>query len=283
MSVAAALRGGRGRTHTFAALTNGLASAQEPGRWNSSAMQGHRSYLDDENLYCITCGYNLRGLGTDPRRCPECNAEYSVEELRLPADLVSRELWQLEVCPKWSVVGMWIAAAGVLPMVIGGSWNFCTGAVMVLGLVVWGVGALGFALACWFKRGWWRVLLTYYVVWTLVGGGVLACFWAVTTVQNRTLRSVLQLIGILAVLVTIIASAVTRSMRLSLPTIHWLDLPKRKLESFAREVAVMMVRHEMTARRQWAERVQEFRASGIPMTGGGTDVARVEPDETDDG
>ena len=27
---------------------------------------------DDRDLYCLQCGYNLRGLSGDPRRCPEC-------------------------------------------------------------------------------------------------------------------------------------------------------------------------------------------------------------------
>jgi hypothetical protein len=26
----------------------------------------------DRHLYCLTCGYNLRGLSGDPLRCPEC-------------------------------------------------------------------------------------------------------------------------------------------------------------------------------------------------------------------
>ena len=245
-----------------------------PGDWNAP---------DDEDLYCITCGYNLRGLHTDPRRCPECGAVHTVEELRLPADLVSRQLWQLEACPKWSVGGLWLTAAGLIPIAMRVGAGLCGGFVLVLGLAIWLVGALGFAQACRYKRGWWRVLLYYYVVWSLAGGAVLGYFWAAGAVKNQALRSTLQLVGLSGILVAIIAGAVARSMRLSVPTLHWLDQPRKNLESFAREVAVTMARHELAARRQWAERVQEFRAEGIPPTGSEADLACGESEEAHDG
>lgn len=28
--------------------------------------------VEDIDLYCLQCGYNLRGQSGDPRRCPEC-------------------------------------------------------------------------------------------------------------------------------------------------------------------------------------------------------------------
>ena len=246
-------------------------------------MPGACNAPDNEDLYCITCGYNLRGLNSDPRRCPECGAEHTVEELRLPADLVSRELWQLEACPKWSVGGMWLTAAGFIPILMGAGTGLCGGIVLVLGITIWFVGALGFAQACRCKRGWWRVLLTYYVVWSLAGGAVLAYFWAVMEVQNQSLRTTLTLIALLALLGAPIIGAVMGRKRLSLPTIPGLDLPRKRLEAFSREVAVMMVRKELAVRRRWVERAEDVRAEGIPPTGSPCDVTCEETEQAHDG
>ena len=43
-----------------------------------------------EELTCLGCGYNLRGLGADPVRCPECGATFDRDELW--AELVNRRL-----------------------------------------------------------------------------------------------------------------------------------------------------------------------------------------------
>ena len=48
----------------------------------------------DEDLHCFNCGYNLRGLSGDPRRCPECFHEYSLSDLR--AEARSRVLTRFE-------------------------------------------------------------------------------------------------------------------------------------------------------------------------------------------
>lgn len=48
------------------------------------------------DLYCLECGYNLRGQSGDPRRCSECGHHNSVEDLEVPAKLIRRALRQLE-------------------------------------------------------------------------------------------------------------------------------------------------------------------------------------------
>jgi len=48
------------------------------------------------DLYCLRCGYNLRGLSGDPVRCPECGYDNPTGDLYLPADVITRQLRAME-------------------------------------------------------------------------------------------------------------------------------------------------------------------------------------------
>jgi hypothetical protein len=48
--------------------------------------------LTDVDLYCLHCGYNLRGLSGDPRRCPECGNLNPLGLTEVPELLIKRQL-----------------------------------------------------------------------------------------------------------------------------------------------------------------------------------------------
>lgn len=52
-----------------------------------------------EDLYCPSCGYNLRGLMGDPLRCPECGTQTALHELIIPARAITRVLRLMEGSP----------------------------------------------------------------------------------------------------------------------------------------------------------------------------------------
>ncbi len=51
---------------------------------------------DSEDLYCLHCGYNVRGLPGDPVRCPECGNDNAINDLEVPSKLIRRALRALE-------------------------------------------------------------------------------------------------------------------------------------------------------------------------------------------
>ncbi len=53
----------------------------------------------DENIYCLNCGYNLRGLSGDPVRCPECGSDNQLGDVILPAEYITDALKKLESAP----------------------------------------------------------------------------------------------------------------------------------------------------------------------------------------
>ena len=53
----------------------------------------------DEDLYCLGCGYNLRGLCGDPVRCPECGELNDRTELGIPQPVIKAALKQMETAP----------------------------------------------------------------------------------------------------------------------------------------------------------------------------------------
>ncbi|MFO0973228.1 MAG: zinc ribbon domain-containing protein [Phycisphaerae bacterium] len=57
----------------------------------------------DTDIYCLECGYNLRGLTGEPRRCPECGHLNPLGEAILPAALIRAQLDALESAPAAAV------------------------------------------------------------------------------------------------------------------------------------------------------------------------------------
>jgi len=63
----------------------------------------------NRDLYCLECGYNLRGLSGDPRRCPECGHDNPMSELTLPAEIIKEQLKRMETAPTACVAAILIA------------------------------------------------------------------------------------------------------------------------------------------------------------------------------
>jgi hypothetical protein len=53
----------------------------------------------DEDIYCLDCGYNLRGLYGDPVRCPECGGLNELGAVTIPAPLIREALRGMEAAP----------------------------------------------------------------------------------------------------------------------------------------------------------------------------------------
>lgn len=106
----------------------------------------------DDDLYCIGCGYNLRGLTGDPRRCPECGRENSLESLLLPAAQINRQLRRLESAPTRCFaavllvsIGLWMTLAPSRRALPFASLGLIT---VGAGLIIWLLSARAFAQSC---------------------------------------------------------------------------------------------------------------------------------------
>src|SRR5262245_4320370 len=82
------------------------------GMWAPGTGDASTSTID---VYCLSCGYNLRGLSGDPCRCPECAHLNPIGDLLVPAGVISRYLRALET---WPAVGAGAALLG-LPALAG--------------------------------------------------------------------------------------------------------------------------------------------------------------------
>lgn len=93
----------------------------------------------DEDLYCLTCGYNLRGLFGDPVRCPECGSDNDLGTVLIPAGLIRDALARMESAPT-GCIAAFVAAATIVGLLLLGA-----------GLTLAFVGPALLACAC----GWW--------------------------------------------------------------------------------------------------------------------------------
>lgn len=92
-----------------------------------------------EDISCLTCGYNLRGLSGDPVRCPECGELSRIEDARVPAAMVQHVLYRMETAPT-ACTAMTLAIFADIPFVVFSTWGVeklaCV-SLLLLFTVVW--------------------------------------------------------------------------------------------------------------------------------------------------
>ena len=124
------------------------------------------------NVYCIRCGYNLRGLAGNPRTCPECGYPNWSSDLDVPEELVVRELKRLETIPTLSVIGFIGTVIGLLVGYLG--YTATAFVVVVPSALLWITLTLWFAHKCARRSGWIVVLAWFHATGvsglTLLGG-----------------------------------------------------------------------------------------------------------------
>ncbi len=69
--------------------------------------------VEDIDVYCLNCGYNLRGLSGDPVRCPECFSEASRQELRYPLRLIRQRARRMHLI---AVIGLVLSLASIVSL-----------------------------------------------------------------------------------------------------------------------------------------------------------------------
>ncbi|UCG17166.1 MAG: hypothetical protein JSV19_03875, partial [Phycisphaerales bacterium] len=137
------------------------------------------------DFYCRSCGYNLRGLTGDPKRCPECFCLNPVSDLLVPAEAITRQLRKLEIAPVACVAAIVMLATGIAgaTLLAGQGGLCCLAAMLVPAPSVWLLGADSFGRSCRHTAGWKIALARFDVYGLLVfttGIGIpLSLFWIV--------------------------------------------------------------------------------------------------------
>jgi len=141
-------------------------------------MSDHNSDPLALDLYCLNCGYNLRGLAGDPRRCPECGHGNNVEDLEVPAALIRKALKKLEsgaaMCgASASMLLLWVLP--LLYMMVHPQltppplYVWVSVAVMATGAILaYVVGALLFRRSCGHQSCWLSALLKFTILACLI-------------------------------------------------------------------------------------------------------------------
>lgn len=137
----------------------------------SEASKPEPRYID-RDLYCLQCGYNLRGLSGDPARCPECGYANPIADVEIPADLITEQLKKME--PGAAVfAALLFVALGALSIVVlrleaAASVVYCLSIATALALASWlNLALVVFPKSCLRKPGWFGALMTYHL-WALL-------------------------------------------------------------------------------------------------------------------
>jgi hypothetical protein len=122
----------------------------------------------DRDLYCLTCGYNLRGLSGDPVRCPECGNLNPLGDAEIPAKIISFKLRVMQTAPTGCVLAVifFLPSLLVFLLVLAEVRNqsdlLCWGTPAAASLLGWVVGLQRFRSSCLAKPGWAGLLVRYH-------------------------------------------------------------------------------------------------------------------------
>jgi hypothetical protein len=207
-----------------------------------SAQPGSPSPPQDLDLYCLECGYNLRGLSGDPRRCPECFHLNPVGDAELSAEVISRQLRRMETAPALCVGSFVVGAAMAVPTIAtilearNANTSFCCGGTLLVPAIVWLGGISEFATSCMGKPGWFRVLMRYHFYGVTMAAIVVAAVAGIALPLFYNVRSDWQFLLIVTILIFAIVLSVP-------PVSRWAHRRAREgLEPLQREVAVKLAR-----------------------------------------
>lgn len=116
----------------------------------------------DFDLFCLTCGYNLRGLIGDPVLCPECGAMNGVAEPIVPSAMIIAETSMMEGVPRYALLfALVLISLGTLAALVPEIFP-CAGTILILLPLLFGLVALMFRDDCRAQPGWFSCLLAYW-------------------------------------------------------------------------------------------------------------------------
>ncbi len=227
------------------------AESREPGQTATAP----REPLD-RDLYCLKCGYNLRGLAGDPVRCPECGNLNPMGDALPPAQVITAKLREMENAPVLCIAA--ILTSAVFQTLFWYVWSFGARGMahdvfFVLGLFAFGPlaawlgGVLRFRWSCMRKHGWFGALVQYHLcglsacllIFTVMGTAT----WLLWSVGHlRWSTSYLVYLATLAALFALLIAGVRYVVR---PIYRGL---RETLDRLQREVAITVARDERRRR-----------------------------------
>lgn len=212
----------------------------------------------DRDLYCLTCGYNLRGLSGDPVRCPECGHFNPIGDVEMPAEIIAQQIRKMETSPAHCVsavvfgvplqVFFWMLVFGELSRRRLSSVDVvCPGILAFAPVLLWVFSALRFRASCLGRPGWLGALLWYHL-WGIILlvstiGGVGGSIYLVARYSGRILTTLPEG-GLLAAVAAVVAF---------IPILLWwvpriYRLATDPLSPLQREVAVQIAREHVRKR-----------------------------------
>ena len=198
------------------------------------------------DLYCLECGYNLRGQAGSPRRCPECGYSNRVEDLEVPAKLIRKALKRLEsgaaLCGASAatmllfVVPLLIVMAQPTTQTPMFAWRIVE-SVGGGAVIFYVVGMFQFRRSCEGKLDWFPTLLWFTVLACLISAAglaaIVAIIWGIVIVVTVWPASPLNLqVGARIVVAITMLAISTWLYRVAKRAIH--PLQRKTAARFAR-------------------------------------------------
>ncbi|MCH7721186.1 MAG: hypothetical protein IH988_09405 [Planctomycetes bacterium] len=211
------------------------------------------------DLYCLNCGYNLRGQSGDPRRCPECFYMNPVGELEIPAAVITSQIRRMESVPA-GCVGIILM---VVPLLLGlglassKAYLFIAVALLIATVLsaLWVYFVVRFRYYCLKKPGWLGALVKYHLCGLTLCAAILVvpCVGAVmTAVQHPWLENPealpITLCAVAGLGLFVIIGGSSAHSRL-----------KGILEPLQREIAVTLARDGLRQALRTGRRARHFR------------------------
>ncbi len=196
----------------------------------------------DQDLFCLTCGYNLRGLAGDPIRCPECGNPNDLGAAAIPAELIARSMRSMETAPTNCSGCAFAFFVLTAPFWFMDRKNyFCISTIAIPATLGWIPSYFGMKRVYENRSGWKRILIHFHVATFCCAAGVPA-FWLITALRIQARGPTgdygVILIVIVATILFILGLRIYRGAQ-------------RRIGSMQRDTAVRMAGEILRRERTW--------------------------------
>ncbi|MGE3183010.1 MAG: hypothetical protein AB7N71_15395 [Phycisphaerae bacterium] len=196
----------------------------------------------DEDLYCLGCAYNLRGLAGEYLRCPECGSMNSADALRIPAEHINRKLLQLESSAAASVLFIVLTFLIFFVTVLQPRIARYLGVqLLTLGfLVMWSISVWRFRWSCDRQTGWLSLLVEYWFIALFFHSLILTpmLVMLLVDISERAICFLYLFFGVFVVAVILLARPAHRRLQ-------------RKMEPLQRSVALRVLQEQRAKIKKW--------------------------------
>ena len=198
----------------------------------------------DEDIYCLHCGYNLRGLAGDPVCCPECGNLNDLGTAAIPAEMIAKSMRSMETAPTMCAGFAFALVVLASPFLFVARYDtICVLTVAIPATLGWIPFYFRMKRVYENRTGWRGILRDFHIATFCCAAAAPACWFTIIFIMRRQ--------NLPAGLVVAVAVAMAIAAALFVLGLRVYRSAQRRMVSMQHDAAVRMAKEILRRARTW--------------------------------